>query len=562
MLAAFVGLALLVYAPALDGSFISDDLHYVQENPYVHDPSRENLIAILNPQSGLAALIENYAPVHMLLHVLEWQLFGREVYGYHVVNVVLHALASLLLALLWIRTGISSGPALLGAGLFLVHPANVEAVAWISQLKSSSALVLSLGALLVQPRRPLVGSVLFALALLAKPTALFALPVALVLQWLRPAAATAARAEGDAARPGPGSAQGLRRDWVWLGAWLAIFLAFAAIELSAFTHTAGQVGSLYDDPLVRLRSSVAIGFRYLVMAASSYGLSTFHEPAPAASWFDPWWMMGLFAFGLMAWRIVVVFRARRIEAAFWIWAAASFAPASGILALPYPMADRYLYFVLPGLIGSVLHAGREVLDRVAPESAAPRDVGRRRRSRAVALTTALAIGLGVFYALRSVDRARVWRSSAHVMADAVLHYPEGTAAQLRAADRAARLGDVDAVVAALRAAHRRGYDRLDQILADPSYASMRDDARFRSLLEEIALGMIQRLERNDSPGQLELHVIAVAYELRGETERAAQALERALEVGGPIDPQVRADLRRLRAKLRREALRDPATSAD
>jgi hypothetical protein len=148
------------------------------------------------------------------------------------------------------------------------------------------------------------------------------------------------------------------------------------------------------------------------------------------------------------------------------------------------------------------------------------------------------------------------------MADAVLHYPEGTAAQLRAADRAARLGDVDAVVAALRAAHRRGYDRLDQILADPSYVSMRDDARFRSLLEEIALGMIQRLERNASPGQLELHVIAVAYELRGETERAAQALERALEVGGPIDPQVRADLRRLRAKLRREALRDPATGAD
>ena len=38
LLAVFLFAALVVYAPALGGSFISDDEHYVQRNVFVHDP--------------------------------------------------------------------------------------------------------------------------------------------------------------------------------------------------------------------------------------------------------------------------------------------------------------------------------------------------------------------------------------------------------------------------------------------------------------------------------------------------------------------------------------------
>ena len=86
-------------------------------------------------------------------------------------HVLLHALASVLLVLLLRRSGVSDAAALLGGAFFLVHPANVEAVAWISQLKTSSALVLTLLALLALERRPALSSFAFGLGLLAKPIA-------------------------------------------------------------------------------------------------------------------------------------------------------------------------------------------------------------------------------------------------------------------------------------------------------------------------------------------------------------------------------------------------------
>jgi hypothetical protein len=118
---AFAVVGLVIYGPALDGAFISDDEHYVQRNVYVHAPL-DNLVAILDPTSVLAVVVENYAPVHVLLHALEWQFFETDVRGYHVVNVLFHALASLLIVLLFRRSGITPVAATLGGLFFWCTP--------------------------------------------------------------------------------------------------------------------------------------------------------------------------------------------------------------------------------------------------------------------------------------------------------------------------------------------------------------------------------------------------------------------------------------------------------
>jgi hypothetical protein len=168
---AFAGVSLLVYRGAIGGPFLSDDVPYIAANPYVQGLSAENLAAILDPTGPTIPLAANYSPVHLLLHALEWQLFESDVRGYHLINVLLHAFGSAMLGLLLRRSGLPPLAAMGGAAFFLLHPANVEAVAWISQLKTTSAFALAVGALLAHPRRPLLGTVLFALALLAKPLA-------------------------------------------------------------------------------------------------------------------------------------------------------------------------------------------------------------------------------------------------------------------------------------------------------------------------------------------------------------------------------------------------------
>jgi len=534
LLAGFVVAALIIYSPALNGEFISDDGHYVATNHYVHALTPQNILAMLDPTSVLAVIVENYAPVHVFLHALEWQLFGTNVFGYHVVNVVLHALATWLLVLLYRRSGASMLGAALAGSVFLVHPANVEAVAWISQLKTSSAMILMLLALFSHPRRPLLGALLFALALLAKPTAAVGLFVLIGFEWLRTRRTEAGSAE---LQPSPWR-------WGWIAVWAVILLLFAVAEFAAFSQTAGRAGPLYEDLGVRYRSVFANALRYLVLASTSRGLSTFQEPAPAESFLDPWFLGSLVVLALLGWRTLVVLRRRSVEAVFWLWSVVSFAPVCGVIPLPYPMADRYLYYMLPGLIGGLLFAGPELVSRVAGA------LGRGIEPKlwlGLKLATALLI---LVFAMRSFDRAYVWRAPFFVMADAEKNYPQGTAAKTRQATRAALVGDAETAVAALRAAYARGYNRLDHLLG-PQYNRIQDDAAFMALKREMAREWVDRVEVRPSPSQVELRAAAQGYVVLGQLDAAVRAIERALEVGGPVDEEIlHRDLERMERALR------------
>jgi len=516
---AFFVACLFVYQPALDGAFISDDEHYVLNNAYVHTANVDNLVAVFDPTGTPAKLVENYAPIHLLLYMVQWPLFERETTGYHVVNLFFHALASLLLYVVFRGSGIARTPALLGSAFFALHPANVEAVAWISQLKTPSAMCLALLALILHRHRPALAALLFALSLFAKPTAAVAVFVLVAWAWIVHRQASEAAPEEREAW-----------HWGWIGAWGMGLVAFAFAEFWAFNQTAGQAPVLYEDTLVRLRSVCAIALRYVVMTLSSWGLSVFQEPAPAASWLDPWWLGSLVLLGCLAWRLWVCLRTGRIEALYWIWAAVSFAPICGIIPLPFPVADRYLYFIAPGLIGGALLWGREIASR------------RALSPNAYTALVALAVVWIAFFSFRAYDRASIWRNGYTMMADAEAHYPEGMAAQTRIARRLALEGDAAGTVEALRKARARGYNRLDHLLNEPGYDGIRRHPLFVELVDDLAREWLDRYEAIDLPDQFEYRVMAQAYIVLDDLETAIERVRSGIEVGGPITAELEADL--------------------
>jgi hypothetical protein len=347
--------------------------------------------------------------------------------------------------------------------------------------------------------------------------------------------------------------------WGWLVAWAAVLIALSFPEFSAFRR-AGQGGGarLDQELLVRGRSIVAYAMRYLTMAATSSGLAPFHQPEPAESWCDPWWLGGVIALVLLGWRTGLTLVKRREEAAWWVMAAASFAPISQIFPFVYPIADRYLYTILPGLLGGALlawQAGapqvecrlRVVLGKHAPKFSLAR-----------AGAVAALLGLTLAFAPRAHHRTYVFLSEGTIAAESARKYPDGIQAWIRRAEHQARMGDAAAVAVSLEEIDRRGFDGYTSLAGrlDP----VRSDPRVGAVLDRMALRRVDRVRALARPYPLELMALAQAQIHLGQLPAAVESLERAIEIGAPNDAEIRVAIRRAKSQMARQERRSPSTA--
>jgi tetratricopeptide (TPR) repeat protein len=176
-------LTLIAYVPAMQGGFIWDDDDYVTENVTLRS------VAGLGRIWGEPGAVPQYYPLTFTTFWFEYRAWGLSPFGYHAVNVGLHAISALLL---WrVLVSLAVPGAWLAAAVFAVHPVQVESVAWITERKNTLSGAFYLGALLAYlhhafgsaPRRGrayTVSLALFACALLSKTVAA-SLPAVLVL---------------------------------------------------------------------------------------------------------------------------------------------------------------------------------------------------------------------------------------------------------------------------------------------------------------------------------------------------------------------------------------------
>lgn len=172
-------LALLVFLPTLPHRFAYDDAITIVENPLVTEHRfAEILVAPYHAGPSQTVPTGLWRPLTTASFALNHALHGLEPAGYHAVNILLHAIATGLLALVAFE-GVArlgsreiAGRAALAAGLlFAVHPVHVEAVANVSGRAEPLSAALFLGAILAYLRlrredgAPSVGGISLAAAL-------------------------------------------------------------------------------------------------------------------------------------------------------------------------------------------------------------------------------------------------------------------------------------------------------------------------------------------------------------------------------------------------------------
>lgn len=237
--AAFILLliAVTVYAPSWRNGYIWDDDAYITDNVLM-----ESLDGLRRIWFELGATPDYYPLTFTLIWVQHRIWDASRATGFHITSTLLHAANAIVLWRLLVRLG--SPGAWLAAAIFVVHPVQVESVAWATECKTLLALLLGLASwhalLRFDPinsdpfavpvfrwRWLVIAAVCFIAALLAKTVAVTLPPVmAIVFAWR----------EGRAS---------LRRlPWLGLLMVLSVPMCFAAFWTQH--HIVGAYGAQFE----------------------------------------------------------------------------------------------------------------------------------------------------------------------------------------------------------------------------------------------------------------------------------------------------------------------------
>jgi len=170
-------LSFLVFGNGISGEFVFDDVTVVQNRGDLTNPSNFFNLFISpyhqnTPKSGL------FRPFTMATYSLNHNILGSSPAGFHVVNILIHALNSFLVFWLVIWFLKSRPVAYVSSLLFLLHPIHTEAVTSIVGRAELLAFFWSLTTIyFFSKSNKILSAVAFLFALMSKEVALMVLPV-------------------------------------------------------------------------------------------------------------------------------------------------------------------------------------------------------------------------------------------------------------------------------------------------------------------------------------------------------------------------------------------------
>jgi len=381
----------LLYWKTLGFGFITtwDDDIYVLNNVLIRGLTAEHLCGIMTtPLAG------NYAPVQILSYSLDHLLWGLDPGGYHFSNFILHSINGCLVYACLKAISKNAVASFAAAALFLVHPVNVENVAWIAERKTLLAglfFFLSLLSYLEfrekdRAREYILSLLLFAAGILSK-TSVVVLPAVLLTQELF-------LAQGRS---------GSRRFYLLIPFFVLAAAGAAAVILIHLREGFIEQGALSAGVLFGTvyPTMMTVFWKYAGLLVWPVDLSGFYDTAVYQSFFRTPVVVSVIAWILLS---VYIFRWTGRQVRFWyLWFWICLIPVSNLLIpLPVYFADRYMYLSGIGLFMICGLAITGTFERI-------KGLPGLRALAGPAVYTAVFLP-AAFYAVLTYNRLEVWRN--------------------------------------------------------------------------------------------------------------------------------------------------------
>jgi tetratricopeptide (TPR) repeat protein len=369
-----------VYSPVRHFDFVNyDDPDYITGNPHV----RPGLTAQGFEWALTSRDAANWFPLTWVSHMLDCQLFGLESGWHHLDNVLLHALAAVLLCIFVQRATGTRWRGALVAFLFALHPLHVESVAWVAERKdvlSACFWFLTMWAYVRYTERPGVGRYLgvvaaFGLGLLTKPMVV-TLPLVLLLLDFWPL----------------GRLEQNRKLAIWEKVPLLALSLVAAAITYLVQERAGAVKALGLG--IRIENALVSYCVYIVKTFWPARLAVFY-PYPRDFPVAQVLGAGLLLAAITSGAILLRRRAPYLVTG-WGWFLVNLVPVIGLVQVGgQARADRYMYLPMVGLSIMLVWGITELVER------------RRAKIPGIALAAALAIACF----LLTGNQVETWQNS-------------------------------------------------------------------------------------------------------------------------------------------------------
>ncbi|HEX4807490.1 MAG TPA: tetratricopeptide repeat protein [Bryobacteraceae bacterium] len=331
-------IAFLVYGPAMDGPFLYDDRYL----PFLD----RHLIG-----QPFTAWLIGLRPFVNLSFWLNAQISGSETWSYHAGNILLHALNSVLVFFIarWFlgRVGtpekqLNVLSAIAGA-LFLVHPLQTEAVAYVTSRSETLAVLFFYGAFALFLYRRKGGIdwlsaigvlALFAAAQMTKEYSVVFPALLLLTDWLFPAGPDSQRHSAIGT---------IRQNWRLYSLLLAGAAIGGALIIRVLAHTTSAGFHLKEaSPSQYFLTECRAIWVYLRLVVLPFGQNVdpdFHF----SRGLDPLAVVGLLGLSALV-AVSLIFRRRYALAAFGFLAMLlCLAPTSSLLPIADPLAEHRMY---------------------------------------------------------------------------------------------------------------------------------------------------------------------------------------------------------------------------
>jgi len=425
------------YSNGLRVPFVFDDWHTIESNPAIRSLGRIPGYFVDPDTTTILHENKDLRPLLLVTMAVNYQLSGLDPWSYHLVNLVLHWLVTLLIFgivrdHLWL--GDEAMPVAVGAALIVaVHPLNTEPVNYVSARSALLTAVFYLAAFDAAARhRPVRCVLLAACAMLTKSIAV-SLPLVVLAHRL-----VDRRATGVApAEPLPWrllvaltlvSVAGVAYRWLLLPPWVVATARQPDVTSRIYFQTQWSALLYYlrlfvwPDALVVDR----LDFRWT------------RSLFDARAWGS---LLALAALGVGAWRLA------RVRLAFGfcaLWVVITLAPESSFFPLAEAVNEHRPYLAMLGLATIAALALWLIATAVARRLVAPPQ-------------WVFAVGVTFVATLLAVTahaRTDVWRDDLRLWLDATEKAPQNPRAWLNAGHAALARGDLPRARSLLLEAHR------------------------------------------------------------------------------------------------------------